>query len=195
MIREPVSFAADWLIRVDSADRTLGFERKDRCHEGAGRLHRAFSVFLVDAAGRVLLQQRSAGKLLWPGFWSNSCCSHPRRGETVAEAARRRVHEELGLHAALEPLFAFEYRASYLTVGSEYELCHVLVGRAAGEPAPHPDEVADWRFVPAGTLDRELHDQPERYTPWLRLEWQRLRAEHGAALRRLGIVPAPDASP
>lgn len=170
-----VSFADEPLILVDEHDREVGFASKQRCHEGEGLLHRAFSVFLFDATGRVLLQQRAESKPLWPGFWANSCCSHPRRGETVEEAARRRVAEELGVQAELEALFTFTYHARYRDLGSERELCWVLAGRLTGEPHPNPNEVAAWRLVTPLELDSELATRPELYSPWLHLEWPRAK--------------------
>lgn len=171
-----VSFADEPLILVDECDHEIGFASKRRCHEGEGLLHRAFSVFLSDREGRVLLQQRAAGKLLWPGFWANSCCSHPRCGETVIEAAKRRLAEELGVQVDLEVLFSFRYHARYLDVGSEHELCWVLRGTLDAPVRRNPLEVADWRWVTPVELDLELSEHPERCTPWLHLEWPRVRA-------------------
>lgn len=170
-----VSFADEPLILVNEHDREVGFASKQRCHEGEGLLHRAFSVFLFDADGRVLLQQRADGKLLWPGFWANSCCSHPRRGETVELAARRRLAEELGVEAELEALFTFTYHARFRDLGSERELCWVLAGRLFGEPNPNTNEVAGCRLVTPSELDIELATRPDLYTPWLHLEWPRAR--------------------
>ena len=87
----------DALILVDSADRDVGRLSKARCHEGNGILHRAFSLLIFDGNGDLLIQQRAPGKRLWPLYWSNSCCSHPRSGETMEEATQRRLHEELGI--------------------------------------------------------------------------------------------------
>jgi len=101
-MREKVSFDDEPLILVDEDDNEVGYRSKGECHEGHGILHRAFSIFLFDKRGRVLLQQRAAGKRLWPLHWSNSCCSHPRRGETMDQALHRRLREELGLEASLK---------------------------------------------------------------------------------------------
>ncbi|HPC84268.1 MAG TPA: isopentenyl-diphosphate Delta-isomerase [Thermoanaerobaculaceae bacterium] len=171
-----VSFADEPLILVDEHDREIGFASKQRCHEGEGLLHRAFSVFLFDPAGRLLLQQRANSKPLWPGYWANSCCSHPRRGETVEEAAHRRLGEELGVAAKLEVLFSFTYHARYRDLGSERELCWVLAGPLSGELRPNPNEVAAWRFVSVDELDAELATRPDLYSPWLHLEWPRVKA-------------------
>ena len=100
-----VSSESDLLILVDQDDNTVGFLDKAACHDGKGVLHRAFSVFLLNSQGEILLQRRSLGKRLWGGFWSNSCCSHPRRGESVADAAKRRCQEELGIKVELQFLY------------------------------------------------------------------------------------------
>ena len=165
------------LILVDSGDVATGSLDKAACHAGSGVLHRALSVFILDPAGRVLVQQRHASKRLWPGYWANSCCSHPRLGESIAAAARRRCDEELGLEVALEFLFKFEYRASYGDVGSEFELCSVFVGRSDRDPVVNTTEIADWRWESPADLDRALRETPARFTPWFRLEWRRLRDE------------------
>ncbi len=170
-----VSFDDEPLILVDARDNVQGYRPKADCHVGDGILHRAFSIFLFDAQGRLLIHQRSAEKPLWPGFWTNSCCSHPRRGETVEEAAHRRLREELGVEAELTRLYAFQYQARYLDIGSENELCTVFVGPLQGEPKVNPTEIEEWRMISAQELDAALADDPESYTPWCRMEWQRLR--------------------
>jgi isopentenyl-diphosphate delta-isomerase len=167
----PGNNPADPLILVDDADREVGFLSKEECHRGEGVLHRAFSVFLFNAAGEVLLQQRSATKPLWPLYWSNSCCSHPRRGEAVETAARRRVREELALGCSLDFLYKFEYHARFGDVGAEHELCWVFAGLVAGSPVADPAEIAAWRFVAPAALTAEIAATPAAFTPWLKLEW------------------------
>ena len=181
-LHRPVSSEDEPLILVDSEDRVVGHDTKAACHDGDGKLHRAFSVFLFDARGELLLQKRAAGKRLWPGIWANSCCSHPRRGESIEAAAHRRVEEELNLRAALQFTFKFEYHARYGDAGSEHELCSVFVGAVEGAPRVNRTEIADWSFVDPAALDRALRDDPAAYSPWLHLEWPRLRAEHSSAI-------------
>lgn len=166
------------LILVDSSDRILGYLDKDRCHDGAGILHRAFSVFVVDANGRWLLQQRSRRKRLWPLYWSNSCCSHPRRGEDTLAAAERRLHEELGLEIPLRFTYQFEYQAEFGSVGSERELCSVFLGRSSANPAVRvdPEEVAAHVWKTAEEIDSWLAQRASELTPWFLLEWPQLRA-------------------
>jgi isopentenyl-diphosphate delta-isomerase len=165
------------LIRVNERDEVLGPETRTACHSGAGVLHRAFSIYVFDGHGRLLMQKRSAAKQLWPLHWSNSCCSHPRWGEDIDAAAHRRLGEELGIRATLRPLFKFQYQAHFGERGSEHELCTVYVGSADSVGAVDPGEVAEWRYVDSDELSRRLACEPSGYTPWLRLGWQRLRDE------------------
>jgi len=177
-----VSSEDEPLILVDSQDRPVGQLAKSACHDGGGVLHRAFSLFIFDPAGRLLLQRRARGKRLWPGYWSNSCCSHPRVGEDMALAVRRRLNEELGLEVALEYLYKFEYRAPFEDLGTEHELCWVYVGQTDAEPVINTTEIMEWRWIGAAELDRQLSERPEAYTPWLKLEWQRLTRDFAGRL-------------
>jgi isopentenyl-diphosphate Delta-isomerase len=173
-----VSGDDEQLILVDRDDRALGFVSKADAHAGRGTLHRAFSLFVFNPAGELLVQKRSSGKRLWPGCWSNSCCSHPRRGETMDAAIRRCLRHELGLAVALEFLFKFEYRASYDAHGAEHELCWVYAGRTAEWPSPNVDEIAAWRYVTPQALHAEIARAPETFTPWFKLEWARIVLLH-----------------
>ncbi len=179
-----VSSEAEQLILVDRDDNEAGFLSKAACHDGDGQLHRAFSIFLFNENGELLLQQRAAGKRLWPGFWSNTCCSHPRRGESIELASERRLDDELNIRAELEFVYKFVYQASFGDAGSEHELCHVFLGRVTDEPRPNVSEIAATRYVSPAELDREFAEQPERLTPWFKLEWQALTRRHADVLRR-----------
>jgi len=176
---EVVSSEEEPLILVDEADREIGHLSKGACHDGDGVLHRAFSLFIFNSSGQLLLQQRSNQKRLWPLYWSNSCCSHPRRGETMKAATARRLRQELGMSAALDHLFSFQYRARYLDLGSEHELCWVFAGRSEQTPQPNSTEIADVRWVTADALASELEVRPEVFTPWFVLEWPRVREALG----------------
>jgi isopentenyl-diphosphate delta-isomerase len=168
----------DLLIRVDERDQPIGPDTRAACHSGKGVLHRAFSVYIFDGSGRLLIQQRSAGKQLWPLHWSNSCCSHPRWGEDIDAAAQRRLTQEVGIRTTLRQLFKFQYRAQFRDYGTEHEVCTVYVGVADAVGTVDPQEVADWNYVDAHDLDQRLSSDPSSYTPWLRLAWARLRREH-----------------
>src|SRR5207237_3693601 len=124
-----VSSESELLVLVDEHDREVGHRSKAECHDGAGTLHRAFSLFVFDQAGRVLLQRRAADKRLWPLYWSNSCCSHPRQGEKMQDSIHRRLFQELQLRCELHFLYKFQYHARFKDVGSERELCSVYIGR------------------------------------------------------------------
>lgn len=170
-----VSDPSENLILVDSDDQAIGSASKSECHAGRGILHRAFSVFLFDSDDRLLLQRRSKDKPLWPLYWSNSCCSHPRQGETIQVAAARRLSEELSVVCPLHFVYKFEYQASFHDLGSEHELCHVLVGRYDGPVEANATEVAETRRVSIAELDAELAADNEIFTPWFKLEWQPVR--------------------
>lgn len=177
-----VSSETEPLILVDAEGREIGHASKADCHDGHGILHRAFSLFVFNERGELLLQQRSAGKRLWPGYWSNSCCSHPRKGEDMREATQRRLQQELGFRCALRYLYTFEYQADYGDLGAEHELCSVFLGRTAAPVRVNRNEVSAWRHVSPAELDREIQEDPDRFTPWLRLEWQRLRHDFNKEL-------------
>lgn len=180
---EIVSSESDTLILVDDNDQEIGEMTKDKCHSGDGTLHRAFSLFIFNDKGDVLLQQRSNQKRLWPMYWSNSCCSHPRAGETMDDAVNRRLHQELGLQSELQYVYKFQYHAPFGEQGSERELCWVYLGMCDGEVKTNSNEIADWRFINSEALEAELADKSEQFTPWFKMEWQRLNQEYSEVLR------------
>jgi isopentenyl-diphosphate delta-isomerase len=182
-----VSSESEELILVDIEDNEVGYRSKADCHDGPGVLHRAFSLFLFNDEGELLLQQRSAEKRLWPGYWSNSCCSHPRRGETLPIATMRRLRDELNTAAALEYVYQFCYQAQFSEVGSENELCHVYLGRIDGDIRPNDSEIESIRFISAKALDEELAAQPQQFTPWFIKEWQALKDGHAGQLARYAM--------
>lgn len=182
-----VSSEGEELILVNERDEEIGYRSKADCHDGAGILHRAFSLFLFNAAGELLLQQRGVDKRLWPGYWSNSCCSHPRRGENLSVATERRLQDELNVSATLEYVYYFCYQAEFGEAGSENELCHVFVGRVDGEVRPNDSEIEAVRFVSVGDLDIELSAHPERFTPWFKQEWCTLNENYRSQLSRYAI--------
>jgi isopentenyl-diphosphate delta-isomerase len=173
--------APEQLILVDAQDRELGVGEKLQVHL-AGALHRAFSVFVFDASGRVLMQKRAAAKYHSAGLWSNTACGHPRPGEATAEAARRRLREEMGFDCELREAFAFVYRAELEGGLVEHEYDHVFVGAHEGEPAPDPSEVEDWLWADARELRRGLRDEPHLYSYWLKLV---VEGEHWPGLEAL----------
>ena len=180
-----VSFEDELLILVDENDSEKGYDTKDICHNDSGILHRAFSIFIFNDKKELLLQKRSAGKRLWPLYWSNSCCSHPRKGETYEYATHRRLEEELGLKTKLIYLYKFQYQAHYKNVGSENELCAVYIGQSNDVPIVNDTEIAEWKYISMDELDSQLAKNPDQFTPWFKLEWQELKAKYLDQIRAL----------
>ena len=169
------------LILVDEADREVGHLSKAKCHDGQGVLHRAFSILIFNDEGELLLQQRASSKRLWPLYWSNSCCSHPRRAETMDAAIHRRLYEELGLRCPLQFLFKFQYQAQFESAGSEQELCSVFIGRSREPVRTDPNEIHAVRWIGPEALESELCGrQADKFTPWFKLEWARIWRDHRA---------------
>jgi isopentenyl-diphosphate Delta-isomerase len=183
---EVAALDSEALILVDEADREVGHLSKSKCHDGQGVLHRAFSLLIFNGEGELLLQQRAATKRLWPLYWSNSCCSHPRRAESMETAINRRLHEELGLRCPLQFLFKFQYQAQFETAGSEQELCSVFIGRSRDPVKTDPNEILAWRWVQPEALQAELTGAgAEQFTPWFKLEWAQIWRDHRAAVLAL----------
>jgi isopentenyl-diphosphate delta-isomerase len=180
---EPQAADSDALILVDEGDRSLGHLSKALCHEGRGVLHRAFSLLIFNGRGELLIQQRAASKRLWPLYWSNSCCSHPRASETLETATQRRLHEELGINCRLEYLFKFQYQAQFDATGAEHELCSVFIGRSDARIRANSEEIRDWRWVAPAVLQSEIDLQgASTFTPWFMLEWARIWRDHRSAV-------------
>jgi isopentenyl-diphosphate delta-isomerase len=179
-----VSSEAEELILVDEDDQEIGFLSKADCHNGTGQLHRAFSVFLFNASGELLMQKRSDSKRLWPGFWSNTCCSHPRRGESMPVATGRRLRDELNIEASLEFIYKFSYQAEFDSTGSENELCHIYLGMVGDAVAPNDHEISAVRYLSADGLTRAFNASPGHFTPWFKMEWMTLVEEYRDDLSR-----------
>ena len=160
------------VVLVDENDAEVGTLEKQRAH-AEGRLHRALSVFVLNSRGEMLLQRRAAAKYHSGGLWTNACCSHPRPGEPVAAAARRRLLEEMGIDCAPEPAFAFTYRAQVGPGLVEHEYDHVFLARWDGDPAPSADEVEAWRWTPVDRVAAEVARVPGAFTPWFRMVFAR----------------------
>jgi len=171
-----VSTAAitDQLILVDEQDNPIGTCEKMEAHR-KGLLHRAFSVFIFDAHGRMLLQQRALSKYHSGGLWTNACCSHPFPGEDNLTAATRRLKEELGFTTSLRKAFDFYYRASFDNGLTEHEFDHVFVGQYEGALEVNPQEVMDYCFLSLEEIENQLETRPDRYTEWFKIAFPRLR--------------------
>ena len=156
------------VVLVDEADRPVGTAGKLDAHR-EGRLHRAFSVVIRDSAGRFLLQKRHRAKYHSGGLWTNTCCSHPRPGEPVRDAARRRLAEEMGIEAELEPVLTTIYRAEVGNGLIEHELVHVFAATYDGPVRPDPLEADGFARVTPEELLADLEGRPERYSYWFKL--------------------------
>ena len=156
------------LILVDENDVELGFLDKLAVHE-KGILHRAFSVFIFNSKGEFLLQQRADEKYHSPGLWSNTCCSHPNKGETLEEAIERRLVEEMGLQCEVEFKFKFKYKMEFDNGLTEHELDHVYFGYTDEEPILNPEEVKSWRYISLEELQLEMKSDPEHFSIWFRI--------------------------
>jgi isopentenyl-diphosphate Delta-isomerase len=173
------------VILVDAEDEAIGTAGKLEAHE-RGELHRAFSIFVLNEAGEILLQRRAAVKYHGAGLWSNSCCGHPRPGEATDAAARRRLREELAIDCAVDRVFSFTYRAEMPGGLTEHEIDHVFIGRTERNPDPDPAEVEAWRWASAEQILAELADDPSLYTPWFAEALRGLLVSSGSRLPPTG---------
>jgi isopentenyl-diphosphate delta-isomerase len=155
------------IILVDRNDSETGSGEKMDVHRN-GQLHRAFSIFVFNSRGETLLQQRAEGKYHSAGLWTNTCCSHPRTGESLEEAVHRRLKEEMGFDCNLREAFSFIYRSEFGNGLTEHEFDHVFVGRFDGIPSPDKSEVSSFRWVGLEELIADIKNSPEKYTYWLK---------------------------
>jgi isopentenyl-diphosphate delta-isomerase len=181
------------LILVDETNRATGSAGKETVHR-AGLLHRAFSIFIVDAKGRILLQQRNPRKYHSGGLWTNSCCGHPRPGERTLAAARRRLHEELGIDVPLSFGFFARYQALLDKGMRENEFVYVYFGRLGAPPQPAHAEVTGIAFADVGEIGRRLARRPQDFTIWFRHYFERHRRAIARCAERAARVSQPAAA-
>jgi isopentenyl-diphosphate delta-isomerase len=155
------------VILVDDNDEEIGTEEKIRAHQ-KGKLHRAFSIFVFNSKGELLLQKRAPSKYHSGGLWTNTCCSHPVPGEEMTSTIHKRLEEEMGFDCELRKAFHFIYRAELTNGMIEHEYDHVFSGIYDGEVRPNPSEVSDFKWVDLNALEKDLRNNPEMHTPWLR---------------------------
>jgi isopentenyl-diphosphate delta-isomerase len=156
------------VILVDENDNQIGLMNKMEAHEKA-LLHRAFSIFVFNSKGKLLIQQRALTKYHSGGEWANTCCSHQRSGESTLEAAHRRLQEEMGFDVDLEEVFQFTYKKEFGNGLTEHEYDHVVFGYYDETPNINPEEVADWKYVDLAQLKIDIEINPEQYTIWLQI--------------------------
>lgn len=164
----------DVVVLVDEHDNERGAMDKMEAHRKA-ELHRAFSVFIFNMAGDMLLQQRAISKYHSGGLWTNACCSHPFPGETVAAGATRRLSEEMGFSAPIKKVFSFLYKAPFDNGLTEHEYDHVFVGEYDGEIIPNPAEVQDFCYRSLDEIEASLQSHPARFTAWFHLAFPRVK--------------------
>lgn len=156
------------VILVDENDQPIGTMEKIEAHEKAV-LHRAFSVFIINQKGEIMLQQRASHKYHSPLLWTNTCCSHQRVGETNLEAGKRRLQEEMGFEVPLKELFHFIYKAPFDNGLTEHELDHVMIGYYNEEPNINPEEVESWKWMGIEDIRKDMTENPEIYTVWFKI--------------------------
>ncbi len=155
------------LILVDEQNNITGYEKKLKVHQD-GLLHRAFSIFVVNKEGQLMLQKRAIEKYHSGGLWANTCCSHPLKGENTETTIHERLVEEMGFDCDLQPLFKFTYRAELDNDLVEYELDQVYIGEYEMDPVPNPAEVGDWKWINIEFLKEDLENAPDEYVYWLK---------------------------
>lgn len=156
------------IIIVNASGEAIGTIDKLAAHQ-TGTLHRAFSVFIFNSKGQLLLQQRALDKYHSGGLWTNTCCSHPRTGEITADAAHRRLQEEMGMNCKLTELFQFSYRHEFENGLIENEYDHVFMGISDEVPVPNKEEVANFRYMDIEQITYDLLENPDLYTPWFKI--------------------------
>jgi isopentenyl-diphosphate delta-isomerase len=158
---------------VNKDDKIIGFENKEKCHSNNGILHRAVTIFIFDKNNQLFITKRSKFKKLWPQFWETSCSTHLHPGETYEQAGKRRLARELGFSCKLKILLKFSYKAQYKNIGSENEICPLLIGRYDDKITPNRKEIADYKWVTVNKLKNEIDRNPEEFTPWLKIAFQK----------------------
>lgn len=170
------------VVLVDEQDCPIGLMEKQAAHIGP-HLHRAFSVFIFNTKGELLMQRRALTKYHSPGLWTNTCCSHPRDGETVTEAATRRLMEEMGMACEMREVYTFIYKAPVGQGLTEHEFDHVLIGLSDDTPRINREEVDSWKYMSLNELSEDIQNHPEHYTEWFKITFGEM--SHHAEL--LGI--------
>lgn len=163
------------VILVNEADEEIGLMEKMEAHE-KGVLHRAFSIFIFNAAGQLLLQQRAATKYHGGLLWTNTCCSHPSKGSSLIDCAQKRLAEEMGFTTSLSTIGSFIYKANVENGLTEHELDHVFVGEYQGEVVPNPNEVNDFSYREMNELKNKIALQPAAFTTWFIIVFPKIYA-------------------
>ena len=155
------------VILVDKDDKEIGIGEKIKTHK-EGKLHRCFSVFIFNSKNELLLQRRARSKYHSGGLWTNTCCSHPRPNEPTEKSVHRRLKEEMGFDCEVKEIFSFIYKVKFDNGLWEHEYDHVFFGKFDGEPKPNPEEVDEWKWVSLEKLKKDIQENPDNYTYWLK---------------------------
>jgi len=159
------------VIVVDQKDNPIGTEEKLKAHLD-GKLHRAFSIFIFNSKGELMLQKRAKGKYHSGGLWTNTCCSHPKPNQDIQKEAQNRLKEEMDLECNLQEVFSLPYEAKVISQQGdliEREFDHIFIGFLDGEPKMNPQEAEDWKWTGIDDLKKDMKESPDKYTPWLHL--------------------------
>ena len=163
----------EYVVLVDENDNETGQMEKQAAHV-TPHLHRAFSIFIFNSKGELLMQQRALSKYHSPGLWTNTCCSHPRNGETTLQAASRRLTEEMGLQCEMREVYTFIYKAPVGQGLTEHEFDHVIFGHCDDAPTINADEVASWKYMNLNDLKNDISAHPEHYTAWFKITFDEM---------------------
>ena len=172
LLCKSVYMKEEMVVLVNEQDEQVGLMPKMEAHEKAV-LHRAFSVFIFNRDGELMLQQRALSKYHSPGLWTNTCCSHQREGESNLEAGARRLQEEMGFQTPLKEVTWFMYKAPFDNGLTEHELDHIMVGHYEGEPQINPEEVEAWKWMPLEDVKVDIEAHPEQYTAWFKIIFEK----------------------
>ena len=163
----------EYVVLVDANDNPIGLMEKMEAHVKA-ELHRAFSIFIFNTKGEMLLQQRAFSKYHTPGLWTNTCCSHPRHEETLEQATARRLQEEMGMKCELKEVFHFTYKADVTQGLMEHEIDHVFVGTTDDIPEINPEEVESYKYDTMENIRMDIEKNPQDYKHWFKIAFAEL---------------------
>lgn len=162
------------VILVNKKNRKIGVEEKLKAHR-EGKLHRAFSIFIFNSKGELLIQQRAKEKYHCGGIWANTCCSHPRQSETYKQATHRRLKEEMGFDTKLKKLFCFIYKVDFPNGLTEHEYDCVFIGKSDMQPKPNPKEVMNHKWISLRDLKKDIAKHPKKYSAWLKIALNKIK--------------------
>ena len=163
----------EYVVLVDELDNKVGLIEKMEAHINPA-LHRAFSIFIFNSKNEMLLQQRALSKYHTPGLWTNTCCSHPRDGESLHDATKRRLQEEMGMQCELKEAFSFIYKADVMQGLVEHEFDHVFIGTSDDLPIINKDEVESFRYDTVENIKADIERNPQNYTAWFKIAFDKL---------------------